>query len=443
MNGLFQIDDSLANKISYYHLMLLMASLPFDRFYSHLILISLFIHTLIHLKKGKIKPLFTWKIAALSSVFLITVFSTFYSINRSEAFTEWGKQVPILLFPLLFCLNPLDVAKYKWKLLGAFTLICTATTIYLYADAWLTIRHYQLPLKAMFSSAFTNHNFSEPIKMHATFFSMQIAIGLIYSLTVLLKRGSSANKVLYLICFTILSAGLIQLSSKSVFAALLIVINIAVPYFMLKGAWRWKYILIASILSIGIVAAILHSGALRERFVNELKIDLKKNTANETTDGRLARWGVVTELIKNKPIIGYGAGSEMMLLQDAFFSHKLYNSYLNRLNSHSEYLSFMLKSGIVGLLAYLLTLAFGFTIAFRKKDLLFFSFMLLVAVVSFSENLLDVDKGIFYYAFFFSFFVFGNEVKKVKGMDSVIKKQTSLPIENNLSRLNEKAVLLN
>ena len=443
MNGLFQIDDSLANKISYYHLMLLMASLPFDRFYSHLILISLFIHTLIHLKKGEIKPLFNWRTVALSSVFLITVFSTFYSINQPEAFAEWGKQVTILLFPLLFCLNPLDVVKYKWNLLGVFTLICTAIVVYLYADALLTIKHYQLPLKAIFSSAFTNHNFSEPIKMHATFFSMQVAIGLIYSLSVLLKKRSTYNKGLYFICFVLLSAGLIQLSSKSVFAALLIIINIAVPYFMLKGSWRWKYILVASVFSIGIVAAILHSGALRERFVNELKIDLKKNTADETTDGRLARWGVVTELIKNKPIIGYGAGSEMMLLQDAFFSHKLYNSYLNRLNSHNEYLSFMLKSGIVGLLAYLATMAFGFTIAFRKKDLLFFSFMLLVAVVSFSENLLDVDKGIFYYAFFFSFFVFGNEGRKVKKENRPIKKPASLIIENNLSLLKENTFLLN
>jgi O-antigen ligase len=35
--------------------------------------------------------------------------------------------------------------------------------------------------------------------------------------------------------------------------------------------------------------------------------------------------------------------------------------------------------------------------------------MALVAVVSVSENLLDVDKGIFFYAVFLSFFTFSNE----------------------------------
>jgi O-antigen ligase len=37
MKQLLLINDNNANKVSYYHIMLLMASLPFDRFYSHII----------------------------------------------------------------------------------------------------------------------------------------------------------------------------------------------------------------------------------------------------------------------------------------------------------------------------------------------------------------------------------------------------------------------
>jgi O-antigen ligase len=35
----------------------------------------------------------------------------------------------------------------------------------------------------------------------------------------------------------------------------------------------------------------------------------------------------------------------------------------------------------------------------------------LMALVSLSENLLDVDKGIIFYAFFFSFFIFSGDSK--------------------------------
>ena len=69
----------------------------------------------------------------------------------------------------------------------------------------------------------------------------------------------------------------------------------------------------------------------------------------------------------------------------------------------------MLKSGIWGLAVYLAVLAYGFKIALQHKDVLFISFMLLVAIVSLSENILDMDKGVFFYGFFFSFFLFSNE----------------------------------
>jgi len=93
----------------------------------------------------------------------------------------------------------------------------------------------------------------------------------------------------------------------------------------------------------------------------------------------------------------------------SFFSHKLYNSFLNKLNSHNQYLSLWLNSGILGCLIYVATLLSGFNRAVKKKDLLFFTFILLIIIVSLSENVLDVDKGVFFYAFFYSFFSFSIE----------------------------------
>ena len=409
MGGLFQIKDSLANKISYYHLMLLMATLPFDRFYSHLILISYGLHTLIQLKKSAVKPVFKWRTVILQSVFFVTVLSTFYSINKPEGFNDWGKQIAIFLFPVFFCLNPLDIKKYRPQLLLSFALVCTVTVIYLYTDALITIRHYQLPLSALLSGAFINHNFAEPIDMHATFFSMQLVIALVSLISILIKEKYKYTRLFYLACSIILIAGLVQLSSKSVLIVLFILINIAVPYFMLEGSKRWKFVIISSTLSLVLIAGILYSGAFRERILNEFKIDLSKAKTNEISDGRLVRWQVVTGLISKKPIIGYGSGSEMGLLSDAFFIHKLYNSYLSKLNAHNEYLSLWLKSGIIGFLIYAVTLTWGLVRSFKNKDLLFFTFILLVGIVSFSENLLDVDKGIFFYAFFYSFFICSSE----------------------------------
>jgi len=329
----------------------------------------------------------------------------------------------------------LDIKKFRSQLLMAFALVCTATIVYLYFDALVTIRHYKLPFSTLFTPAFTNHNFSEPIDMHATFFSMQVVVALIYILSVLIKEVSFYKKIFYLICYCILTAGLVQLGSKSIFVTLIIAINIAFPYFLLKGKGRLRFILVSTSITVLAFIVIFNSSAFKERYVTELKQDLSKSVAGASIDSRIDRWNVTIALIGESPIIGYGAGSEIGLLQTSFFDKKFYNSYLNKLNAHNEYLSFLVKSGIIGLLIYISTLAFGFRISFRQKDLLFFTFMLLIAIVSLSENLLDVDKGIFFYAFFFSFFIFSNESGRSNSVSSQksevlskFKREAALPV---------------
>ena len=413
MKELFLIRDNLANKISYYHIMLLLLSLPFDHFYSHLILASLAIHTLIQFRKASAKPLFTWRTVVLQSVFWVTLISTIYTINFKQSLLEWELDLPILLLPLILCFNPLDLKKYRSQLFLIFSLGCTATVLYLYFDAFITIWHYSLPITSILSHTFTNHNFSEPIDIHATFLSLQIAIALIYLLSRLVgERLSAINLVFYICCSLILMAGIVQLSSKSIFAAMFLIINFALPYFLLRGRLRKWYLVISVTLSCVMLIGILNSKALRDRYLVELKEDLSPGFAGQTVEPRLERWKIDAVLISKAPVAGYGAGSEIQLLQQQYFDKKFYSSFLHHLNSHNEYLSFLLKSGIWGLAVYLTTLLYGFRAATRKRDIILFCFVLLIAIVSLSENVLDVDKGVMFYSFFFSFLVFESEQKQ-------------------------------
>ncbi|OOQ57276.1 O-antigen ligase family protein [Mucilaginibacter pedocola] len=404
---LFTVADSPANQLSFYHLALLLLSLPYDRFYSHLILISFLLHTLVNLRKGEIKPVFTLSNLALASVFFVTVAGTLYSSNKPMAFNEWAKQITLLLFPLALCLNPIDLKKYRDKLLYIFAIGSAVTILYLYLEALRTIRFYHLPLSALVSADFTNHNFSGPLDIHATFFSMQIAVALVFLISQLVKGNGS--KILNIVCCAILSVGIIQLASKSVFIALLIIINICLPYFLLKGTARWRFAAITVSLSVLVFAGIYSLGNFKERYINDLKTDLSKAKADELFDPRLARWQVALKLVGQAPIIGHGSGTEVGLLKQRFFEARFYRSYLAGLNAHNQYISFLIKTGIIGLLVYLATLYFGFGRALRRRDVLLLAFMVIVATVSFSENFLDVDKGIFFYAVFFSLFLFSEK----------------------------------
>ncbi len=230
MKDLLPGNDSLANKISFFHIMLLLLSLPFDLFYSHVILISLCVHTIIQLKKGNIKPVFTAGVLAVQAVFFVTIIATIYTQYPQQAFAEWGREVIIFIFPLIFCFNSLDIKKYRPLLLLIFAIGCTLTVIYLYVNALITIKFYNIPLNSIFIPAFTSHNFSEPIAIHATFFSLQLVIALVFMVYYLLNyKTSSALKILYSTCCFILLAGLVQLGSKSILITLFIIFTLVFP----------------------------------------------------------------------------------------------------------------------------------------------------------------------------------------------------------------------
>jgi O-antigen ligase len=206
----------------------------------------------------------------------------------------------------------------------------------------------------------------------------------------------------------LLAAGMVQLSAKSVCIALVLVINIAVPLLLLQGTTRKKFFIIASSLTVLLIGGVVTLSAFKDRFVTEFKKDLSESTDAELTDPRLARWGVAINVASQSPVIGHGAGTEIGLLQDPFFEHKFYRSYLVGLNAHNQFISFFIKSGIIGVLVYLFVLYFGLRTAIGNRDLLLLGFMVIVTCVSFSENFLDVDKGIFFHGVFFSLLMFSS-----------------------------------
>lgn len=410
MKQLFLIEDSLSNKISYYHLVCFLVALPFDRFYSELVLISFVIHTLLHLTWDRVKRVLSREVIIVSAVYLVGLLSLIYSSEKKQALTEAFIQVALVLFPVTLTCNSLDLKKYKWPLLKIFGYTCTIAVAYLYIDALLTIWYFHLPFTSLFEAAFMNQNFSAPIEMHATYLSMYVAFSICNFLVCCSKKEAAINRIFYFICMMVLTAALLQLSSRAVGIALLLIIFFIFP---LSLFGKKRKMLVAGIAAAGVVivfAVIQQNNAFRERYFSELQKDLSPYTNNiEVTEPRMVRWKAAMELVRESPVIGYGSGSEVALLKEKYFDHKLYSSYLHQFNAHNQYISLLIKTGIPGLLIYLSVLIYGLMIAWKKRDLSFAAFMVLLTVTSMSENILDLNKGIFFYSFFFSFFLLVNK----------------------------------
>ena len=79
MKKIFIIKESVQDQITFYHLLVFVMALPFDRLYSELALISLSIHTLIHLTKNDYKHSRFSKIIIPAALYLLTVIGTLYT----------------------------------------------------------------------------------------------------------------------------------------------------------------------------------------------------------------------------------------------------------------------------------------------------------------------------------------------------------------------------
>jgi len=382
-----------------------LCALPFDMFYSELILVSLLMHSLMH-PKQKLFSIHLIKILP-AFLFALNIICTIYSSDKNQAFKDWEKQLALILFPFIFCVTAIDFNKYKIPLLKGFGLSCIAVILYFYIDALLTIRYNNLSLTSLFSTAFTNQNFSAPLDLHATYFSMYCAISLVAFIYLLMRATKKSQQLLYIFGCGILLVGMIQLSSRSVLLAVFFIINILVPFFLLKPNQRKKFIIISCTITLLAIVSFIRISTFKNRFVYSFEQDLTLdiNSWQNISESRATRWHAAFELIKKNPLMGYGSGSEGNLLQQKYFQDHLYNSYIHQLNAHNEYLSLLFKFGLAGVLLYLFILYIGFKKAIKEKNIFFCSFLLLITFVSFSENILDVNKGIFFFSFFFSYFI--------------------------------------
>jgi O-antigen ligase len=416
MRKLFFINDTKENVISYYLLAFFLIALPFDHFYSEIILICFTIHTLIHFRKKNIAFLKNKEVWLIASIFFINVLGILYSNYYSEGYKDAVHQMGILLFPACLALTGPNLYKYKIPLLKIFGFTCTITILYLYFESFRTIHYFNLPYSSILMPAFLNHNFSAPIELHATYLSMYVALSISIFIYLFFKQPGLKSAT-YIFCCVVLLTGLIQLSSRSVFISICVILIVGIPALLIQSKKKIYFFFIALLASLLIIAAITDVGSLKKRYFTDLENDLTENAKTvDNSETRMKRWDMEFGIIQKFPLIGYGSGSEKYILTDKYFENKFYRSYLLQLNSHDQYLSFWLKTGIIGLLLYLYILYYGFASAIKSKDFLLLSFMIILCIVSISENILDVNKGVFFYSFFFSLFLLSNSQEKGKAI---------------------------
>jgi O-antigen ligase len=335
------------------------------------------------------------------SVFLLLLISLNYSRNITFGLKYIFRSLPLFLFPIAFFFLKEIKSIFSSKLFLKAKLYFYLSTLILFIVIFVLFYFRGFVTENYFL------NYSYRIihqlgyySMHPIYASLITSISIIFSISLFKEKK---YKLLIIVGNTLLVLNLILLSRKSA----IIIMGVFFLIFVLfnkstKVKIKVFILFITLVLFMGVVKFIPD---ISNRF-NDFVV-LFDYTNISSSNLRLNLIDVSIDAIKEKPFFGYGIGDTRDVLSDFeqkndFFNNKYYNT-------HNQYLNFMLATGFLGLLLFIVFLFKNLQLAVLGS-LEQFSIVLLFILLMFIENILDRQNGVIYFAVLINYFSFYNKI---------------------------------
>ena len=332
-----------------------------------------------------------------SSIYLLMVFSLVYSQNMEYGLNKLETMASLIIFPLIFALFPRryleDVSKnfYKYITVYFFAVVLFNLVSFLYHGL-----HYG---KTIFIHYPTVNRIAQgPYNIHPIYLSVHICVALLFSFFILRKLKSNYKRAAIIILDIILIIFLFILLKKGPVIVLAFVSLIFALFQRNK-----KVLYLALLVVILNVLAILSIPEYRSKFAELIKIEHVDSGGTTSSNIRYTIYSIAIKKMIESPIIGYGIGDNKDVLLEEYKkeSQILYNE---KYNSHNQYISFMLATGIIGLVAFLFFISYNLVYAIRYNNQILILLILLYGLIMSFENILEREDGVIYFSFFIGFF---------------------------------------
>ena len=145
------------------------------------------------------------------------------------------------------------------------------------------------------------------------------------------------------------------------------------------------------------------------------EIDLYRKTGQANGHSftqRFEYWRTAFSIIKKNLFFGVGTGDVPMAFEQEYIKNNSSLSQEWRLRSHNQYLSIAVAFGIIGLLWFLVTLFYPLFYQKTRSNYLYITFFIIALISFFTEDTLETQAGVTFYAFLNSFFLFAGDKQK-------------------------------
>lgn len=336
-------------------------------------------------------------IVLLSAIFLIMLLGMIYTKNVSEGIEQLKDKLPFLLLPILLATSPSALLTNKYNFIKIFSLSVVLMAVF------SLLKSLYLYYTGM-GNYFVYDKLSLILNKHTTYYSLYCVIAISYFLydLLFLKRTS---KVLSILSILFLLFFIYLLSVRIAIVALIIV---AIYYIKIKITHRSEKIFLSLLIIFSLLSTLLFSSNYVERF-ESINSDPEKITEDNEFSTRLIHWESALETLSGiEYFIGKGTGDGKENLYKQYQKNGFTIGYEKKYNAHNQYIEFLMSNGLVLIIAYICLLLLTLVYCIRVNDVFGILVVILFAIYSLTESILERQSGIFIVALLCNLLFFSN-----------------------------------
>ena len=133
------------------------------------------------------------------------------------------------------------------------------------------------------------------------------------------------------------------------------------------------------------------------------------NPSGHSLSMRFEFWKASISIIKDNFLFGVGTGDNQLELNHYYETHNTGLSKQWWLRSHNQFLAIGISLGITGITLFLISLFYPIFSYQKYADYFYFTFFIIALLSFLTEDTLETQAGVTFFAFFNSFFLFARK----------------------------------
>lgn len=391
-------------------LSLIAFTIPMPMLVNNIAIISLILYWLLSCFRRQIKLPRLKDILVLTIPFTLLIIGSFYTSNMHQLNIEITKNLPFLILPIILYTTPRQISTSDYKtILKSFVLGNIIVSVVLFLIICKTIYTKSFTIQTLWG--LTHQGLGEQVNLNAIYLSLFIGLSLSMVVNFYLeKRGkiSINTKIISLASTLLFVFILIFLSSRTVLFSTMVISFILCFRYYSKRHSVFKLTIIFLLLTgvtIFIIFTINPILKWRTESLFEIQDVSQIEGKEEGIKMRKKLWSSSIEVFKNNWLIGVGAGDFKDELEKVYKKNHYRIQYRMHMNSHNQYISYLVSHGIIGLFLFLTYLFYPLILFYRKKRLFFLLTMLFFMMCLTTESYFYTNKGVILMAFFITLMV--------------------------------------